>query len=115
MVRPIEITDALSKVQAVERLVQDAKAQPEALHQLQKTLSEKQTEQRVTAPVPTPASDEVILHVDEQEEEKRKTAEDEQSEQHEPEHEDQKYDEHGVVDEKDSEETDSHDHIDIKG
>ena len=80
MVRPIEITDSLSKVQAVERMQQDAKLQPEVLQQLQKTLAGKQTEKRVTTPNPVPQGDLVVLHTDQQEKEKRKTAEDEQPE-----------------------------------
>lgn len=77
MVRPIEMTDSISKVQAVEHMQQDAKTRPEALHQFQKTLTEKQVEQKETAPNPVPESDQVVLHVDQQEKEKRKTAEDE--------------------------------------
>ena len=80
MVRPIEITDSLSKVQAVEHMQQDAKTRPEALHQFQKTLTAKQVEQIETAPNPVPESDQVVLHIDQQEKEKRKTAEDEQPE-----------------------------------
>lgn len=85
MVRPIEITDSLSKVQAVEQLLQDAKTRPEALHQFQKTLTEKQVEQKETAPNPVPESDQVVLHIDQEEKKKRKTAEDEQPEKNKPE------------------------------
>jgi len=117
MVRPIEITDSLSKVQAVERLQQDAKIQPEALHQLQRTLTDKQTEQRVTTPNPVTASDQVVIHVDEREKDKRKTAEDdhqENPESTEQEPESGGYDEHGAVNKKDDENQEKHNHIDIK-
>ncbi|MBN1290291.1 MAG: hypothetical protein JXB48_00505 [Candidatus Latescibacteria bacterium] len=77
MVRPIELTDSLSKVQAVEQMQQDAKTRPEALHQFQKTLTDKQTEQLRTSPNPVPESDQVVIHVNEQEKDKHKTAEDE--------------------------------------
>ena len=117
MVRPIEITDSLSKVQAVERLQQDAKIQPEALHQVQRTLAEKQTERNVTTPNPVTTSDKVVIHVDEREKDKRKTAEDDsresqESKEHEPEN--GGYDEHGAVNKKDDDQQDSHSHIDIK-
>jgi len=117
MVRPIEITDSLSKVQAVERLQQDAKIQPEALHQLQRTLSDKQTEQRVSTPNPVTASDRVVIHADEREKDKRKTAEDdyqESPENTEQEPENGGYDEHGTVSKKDDENQEKHSHIDIK-
>ena len=117
MVRPIEITDSLSKVQAVERLQQDAKIQPETLHQLQRTLSDKQTEQRVSTPNPVAAGDQVVIHVDEREKDKRKTAEDgqqESPESTEQEPENGGYDEHGAVNKKDDENQEKHSHIDIK-
>jgi hypothetical protein len=117
VVRPIEITDSLSKVQAVERLQQDAKLQPEVLHQVQRTLAEKQTERNVTTPNPVTTSDQVVIHVDEREKDKRKTAEDDaqksqDSQEHEPE--DGGYDEHGAANKKDDNQQDSHSHIDIK-
>ena len=117
MVRPIEITDSLSKVQAVERLQQDAKIQPEALHQLQRTLAEKQTERSVTTPNPVTSTDQVVIHVDEREKDKRKTAEDEYRESQEgKEHEpgDSGYDGHGSPEKKDEDHQDKHSHIDIK-
>ena len=77
MVRPIEITDALSKSEAVQRLQQNQKVQPEAAQQFQKTLTEKLTEQ-VTTPNPVEKGDEVVLHIDEQEREKHKTPEGEE-------------------------------------
>ena len=82
MVRPIEITDALAKVQAVEQLQQDAKTRPEALNQFQKTLADKQTVQLRTSPNPVPESDQVVIHIDEQEKDKRKTAEDDRDKKH---------------------------------
>ena len=80
MVRPIEISDSLSKVQAVEQMQQDAKTRPEAMQQFQKSLTAKQTEQLTSTPNPVPETDHVEIHVDEQEKDKRKTAEDNQDE-----------------------------------
>ena len=77
MVRPIEITDSLSKSEAVQRLQQNQKVQPEAAQQFQKTVTEKLTE-KVTTPNPVPKGDQVVLHIDEQEEEKRKHPEGEE-------------------------------------
>ena len=114
MVRPIEISDSLSKVQAVERLQHDAKIQPEALYQAQKSAAEKQTEQRVTSPNPVPNSDQVVIHIDEQEKEKRRTAEDEQPEKKDHEPEDQGYDEHGEIHEQSSDDHVPQGHIDLK-
>ncbi len=79
MVRPIEITDALSKAQEVGRMQQNAEMRPEAAQEFQKTAADKLHVQEVTAPSPTPHPDEVVLHIDEQEEEKRQTAEDQQT------------------------------------
>ena len=114
MVRPIEISDSLSKVQAVERLQHDAKIQPEALHHVQKSAAEKQTEQRVTSPNPVQDTDQVVIHVNEQEKEKRRTAEDEQPEKKEHEPEDQGYDEHGETHEQNNDEHAPQSHIDFK-
>ena len=114
MVRPIEISDSLSKVQAVERLQQDAKIRPEMLHQVQKSAAEKQIEQRVTTPNPVQNADQVVIHVNEQEKEKRRTAEDEQPEKKDHESEDQGYDEHGESHEQNNDEHAPQSHIDIK-
>ena len=109
MVRPIEISDAFSKVNAVERVQQTDKTQPEATQQFQKTLNE-QTTVRVTTPNPVPQGDHVVIHVDEQEREKRKTDENEEqsTQQHKKENEqEKKEDDHG-------DNISPHDHIDIK-
>ena len=79
MVRPIEISDALTKSETVQREQQNQKIQPEAAQHFQKTVAEKLTEQ-VQTPNPVPKGDEVVLHIDEQEEEKRKTAQEEHEE-----------------------------------
>ena len=80
MVRPIEITDFLSKAQEVGRMQQIAEMRPVAALEFQKTLADKLNIQQVNTPNPTPETDQVVLHVDEQEKEKRKTAEDQQNE-----------------------------------
>jgi len=71
MVRPIEITDAISKAEAVQRIQQSQKVQPEAAHQFQKALTDKISAETKQAN-PVPQSDQVLLHVDE---EKRKKEE----------------------------------------
>ena len=78
MVRPIEISDSLSKSESAQRLMQNQKVQPEAAQQFQKDLMGKLAVQ-VTTPNPVPKGDEVVLHVNEQEEEKQKIAEHEES------------------------------------
>ena len=82
MVRPIEISDSLSKVEAVQRMQQNQKTQPETVQQLQKAFAEKLTK-KVTTPNPVPGGDQVVFHVDEQEEEKHKTSGKEESSAHE--------------------------------
>ena len=109
MVRPIEISDALSKVNAVERVQQTDKTQPEATQQFQKTLNEKITV-RVTTPNPVAPGDQIVIHVDEKEREKRKTAEDE--EQSTRQQTSQKEQEKNKDDQGDD--IPPHDHIDIK-
>jgi len=77
MVRPIEITDALSKAQEVGRMQQNAQLRPETAQAFQKSLSEKLHTAEVKSTQPTPATDQVVLHpVDEQDKEKRHTPED---------------------------------------
>jgi len=80
MVRPIEITDFLSKAQEVGRLQQNAEMRPDAMQEFQKALTDKLNIQMVNSPNPTPQTDQVVLHVDEQEKEKRRTAEDQEYE-----------------------------------
>ncbi len=80
MVRPIEITDFLSKAQEVGRLQQNAEMRPDAMQEFQKSLTDKMKIQMVNSPNPTPQTDQVVLHIDEQEKEKRKTAEDQENE-----------------------------------
>ena len=80
MVRPIEITDFLSKAQEVGRLQQNAEMRPDAMQEFQKALSDKMNIQLVNSPNPTPQTDQVVLHIDEQEKEKRRTAEDQEYE-----------------------------------
>ena len=111
MVRPIEISDSLTKAEAVQRLQQNQKVQPEAAQQFQKTITGKLIEQ-VKTPNPVPQGDQVVLHVDEQEKEKRKTAEDDQQSSPEQNEEpDQGQEEQ--KDEKKSLSADQSDHIDI--
>ena len=114
MVRPIEITDSLSKVQAVEHMQQDAKTRPEALHQFQKTLTAKQTEQMETTPNPVPESDQVVLHIDQQEKVNRKTAEDDQPEKDEQDSDENGHEEQNFEDDRKSEDHGQSGHIDIK-
>ncbi len=82
MVRPIEITDALSKAQEVGRMQQNAEMRPEAAQEFQKSLNDKMHIQQTHSPNPVSDTDQVVLHVEEKEKEKRKTAEDQE---HEPE------------------------------
>ncbi len=77
MVRPIELSDALSKSETAQRLLQSQKIQPEAAQQFQKELTGRAAEQ-VTKPNPVPKGDEVVLRVNQEEEEKRRTAEGEE-------------------------------------
>ncbi len=115
MVRPIEISDFLSKAQEVGRMQQNAEMRPEAAQDFQKALSDKLNIQQVNSPNPTPETDHVVLHVDEQEKEKRKTDEDQESEL-----EKQDEEKHGDLSRqkqmKNSEEDNDNpsDHIDIK-
>ena len=67
MVRPIEITDFLSKAQELGRMQQNAEMRPEAAQEFQKALSDKLNTEQVNTPNPTPETDQVVLHVDEQE------------------------------------------------
>ncbi len=76
MVRPIEITDTISKVQAVERFQQNVKAATEAVQQFQKELNEKIAGDQVHLATPTPQTDRLILHADERDRDRRRTAED---------------------------------------
>ena len=79
MVRPIEITDTLSKVQALERMQQNAKAATESVQQFQKELTEKLSGEQVTTANPTAPGDRIILHADERDKDKRRQAEEEAS------------------------------------
>ncbi len=65
VVRPIEISDVLSKVQAAERLQQNAKALPEAAQQFQRELGDKLAGEQVTVTQPPPPGDRIILHEEE--------------------------------------------------
>ncbi|MFC1551459.1 hypothetical protein ACFL6P_02720 [Candidatus Latescibacterota bacterium] len=91
MVRPIEISGLLSKTQEAVRMQQNAEMRPEAAQEFRKALSEKLNLHQTHAPSPTAESDQVVLHVDEREKEKRETAEDHMNDEneHEPENEDE--------------------------
>ncbi len=67
MVRPIEISDILSKVQMAERMQQSAKAVPEAAQQFQKEMNEKLAGEQVSTARPAPPQDRIILHAEERE------------------------------------------------
>ena len=108
MVRPIEITDSLSKSEAVQRVQQSQKVLPEAAQHFQKSLAGKLAE-RVKIPNPVLKEDKVVLHVGEEDKEKQKNSED--GEHASDEQKDQ--DIHGQSKKRD-EGTPSHDHIDIK-
>lgn len=110
MVRPIEITDFLSKAQEVSRLQQNAEMRPDAMQEFQKALADKMKIQMVNSPNPTPQTDQVVLHIDEQEKEKRKTAEDQE---HEPARQEEKDKEEQMKESKEDEGNPSG-HIDIK-
>ena len=115
MVRPIEISDFLSKAQEVGRMQQNMEMRPEAAQDFQKALSDKLNIQQVNSPNPTPETDQVVLHVDEQEKEKRKTAEDQESEpekQDEEKHED--LSRHKQMKNSEEDNDNPSDHIDIK-
>lgn len=71
MVRPIEISDVLSKVPAAERMQQSTRAVPEAAQQFQKELGEKLAGEQVTTTQPAPSGDRVILHAEEREKDPR--------------------------------------------
>ena len=110
MVRPIEITDFLSKAQEVGRLQQNAEMRPDSMQEFQKAIADKMNIQLVNSPNPTAKTDQVVLHIDEREKEKRKTAEDQE---YEPAEQDKEGKEDQV---KNTEEDESNpsDHIDIK-
>ena len=61
MVRPIEMTDTLSKVGALERMQQAEKVQVELIRQQQRTLADKLLLQSTTTN-PVPQGDQVELH-----------------------------------------------------
>ena len=71
MVRPIEITDAVSKSQEVGRLQQNFQQNPEMVEEFQKTLGEREKVRNLTAPIPVPQKDEVVLHVSKEDKEKQ--------------------------------------------
>lgn len=112
MVRPIEISGSLSKVQAVERLQHDAKMRPEAFHQAQKALDEKQAERQVSTPNPVNETDQLVLHAKERD--KRQSSGDEHPDKHENDPEDLGYDEHGTATDQDDDDSEPHGHIDIQ-
>ncbi len=85
MVRPIEITDSISKAEAIQRLQQTQKIQPEAANQFQKTLTDKMDHEQVKTPNPVPKEDQVVIHVDEKEEERNHKGDD-RDESHEERH-----------------------------
>lgn len=76
MVRPIELTDALSKVQAIERMQQNARAIPEAIQQFQKELNEKLAGEQTKIAQPAASGDRITLHADEREKEEKREDED---------------------------------------
>ena len=80
MVRPVDITDALSKSQQVGRLLSSAMTRPEESDEFQKALAEKVKIHQKNSPNPIDQTDKVVLHVDEKEEEKRKRAQDQEFE-----------------------------------
>ncbi len=108
MVRPIEITDSLSKTEAVQRVQQNQKVLPEAAQHFQKSLTGKLAE-RVKIPNPVIKDDQVVLHVGEEDKEKQKNTKDGKHESDEQ----KDQDIHGQSENRD-EDTPSHDHIDIK-
>lgn len=85
MVRPIEISDSMTKAEAVQRLQQNIKMQPEAVQQFQKALTEKLPEQ-VNMPNPVPRGDEVVIHVSRRDEEKQRQMADQEKRDDDKEH-----------------------------
>lgn len=75
MVRPIELTDAVSKSHEVGRLQQNLQHNPEVITEFQKSLDEKEKAHNLTAPVPVPQKDEVVLHTDREKKENRQGGE----------------------------------------
>jgi len=71
MVRPIEITDSISKVQALERMQQNAKAAIESVQQFQKELNEKLSDEQVRTARPAPEGDRIVFHAEERERRKQ--------------------------------------------
>jgi hypothetical protein len=72
MTRPIEITDALSKVQAIERMQQLVRAVPENVQQFQMELNERISGEQTRTAQPAEPGDQIILHGDEHEKEQRR-------------------------------------------
>jgi hypothetical protein len=71
MVRPIELTDAVSKSHEVGRLQQNLQHNPEVVAEFQKSMNEREKVHNLTAPVPVPQKDEVVLHTDKEDKENR--------------------------------------------
>jgi hypothetical protein len=75
MVRPIEISDSLTKTDAAERIQQqNTKLQPEAAQHYKKTQIEKLMD-KITSPPPVEIKDQVIIHSDVKDKEKEKESE----------------------------------------
>ena len=69
MVRPIELTDAVSKSHEVGKMQQNQQQNPETVAEFQKAMGEREKAHNLTAPVPVPQKDEVVLHTDKEKKE----------------------------------------------
>ena len=98
----------MTKAEVVQRVQQNLKTLPEAAQQFQKALTEKLPAQ-VKTPNPIPRGDEVVLHVNERENEKRRaSAEDNESPEEQKHNQEEPHDKGG-----DDEPELPHGHIDI--
>jgi hypothetical protein len=71
MVRPIELTDAISKSSEVGRIQQNLQMVPETLSELQKNLIDREKNRQVNSPNPVNVEDQVVLHVTEKNEQQK--------------------------------------------
>ena len=110
MTRPIEIIDALSKVQAIERMQQLVRTIPENVQQFQMEMNEQLAGEQTKTTQPTEQSDRIILHADEHEKEQRREEENQNKDSFE--HQEEKPDEHLTPREEKND--DPPDHIDIR-
>lgn len=88
MVRPVELQDAFAKTPAVEKIVEAQKANPENEQRANLVSGERKSAEEQRKAVPAQHSDEVILHKDKPDEDKRKKQEKREGETDEEPHDD---------------------------